>query len=93
MRQKNVGIGITVEAIVTAYIVPITAGLTAILPILGALGVFGKAEEEGGEGGGGNEGGNGGQGGGGGGDEADDNTTMYLILGAVAVGGFLLLNK
>ena len=81
MRQKNVGIGITVEAIVTAYIVPITAGLTAILPILGALGVFGKAEEEGG------------QGGGGGGDEADDNTTMYLILGAVAVGGFLLLNK
>ena len=34
-----------------------------------------------------------GKGGGNDGNDGDDNTTMLLVLGAVAVGGFLLLNK
>jgi len=100
MRKKNIGIGMTAEAIVTAYVVPISKGLLAIMPILGALGVFGKADEEtqSGEtidqnavpndfdpkGGGGN---------GGGDEEGGDNTKMLIILAAVAAGGFLLLNK
>jgi hypothetical protein len=71
------------------------------MPVLGELGVIGKPTEtpsgetvdpslvpkdfQSG----------GGSGGGGGSDdeEGGDNTNMLLILGAVAVGGFLLLNK
>jgi hypothetical protein len=102
MNKKNTGIGITVEAIVTAYVIPISKGLLAMMPILGALGVFGKAEETQ------NaetidknavpndfdpKGGNGGGGGGGGEDEGGDNTKMLIILAAVAAGGFLILNK
>jgi hypothetical protein len=99
MNNKNAGIGITVEAIVTAYIIPITAGFAAIMPVLGELGLVSKPTEtqsgetidpslvpkdfQSGSGGGG----------GNGDEEGGDNTNMLLILGAVAVGGFLLLNK
>jgi hypothetical protein len=96
MNRKGgiTGDPVTVSTIVTSYVVPIAEGLVSLMAILAPLGVFGKAEETGGgEGGGGNEGGNGGQGGGGGEDEGGDNTKMLIILGAVAVGGFLLLNK
>jgi len=71
-----------------------------MLPILGELGVLGKADE-------GNASGEtidqnavpndfdpkGGGGNGGGDEEGGDNTKMLIILAAVAAGGFLLLNK
>lgn len=89
----------TTSATITAYIVPITESIVGLVTLLASLGAFGSSDAESKNenidpslipsvsqnyGKGGSDGGN--EGGG-------DNTNMLLILGAVAVGGFLLLNK
>jgi len=91
---------------VTAYIVPITESLVALMGLLSQLGVFGEPEANSGEQtdpnaeypstGGSSTGGSGSGSGGGSGDdnkEEKDDNTMLLVIGAALVGGFLLLNK
>jgi hypothetical protein len=95
------GIGFIDWAAISANIIPITesiVGLVGLLASLGIINIGAEATDDGsGDGGSGQpEGGSGGGSGGGGGnddEEGGDNTNMLLILGAVAVGGFLLLNK